>query len=104
MLNKSGLVWLQVKGGLGSESWKEGVVGSGTGLLEALMPEESFACNGLGIKQEDRAQGADGSTLSVTQPESRWLGNPAGTHCLRVEEGVTLAADVAFVGEGRVGF
>lgn len=56
MLNKSGLVWLQVKGGLGSESWEEGVVGSGTGLLEALMPEKSFACKGLGIKQEDRAQ------------------------------------------------
>lgn len=56
MLNKSGLVWLQVKGGWGSESWKEGVVESGTELLEALTPEESFACKGLGIKQEDRVQ------------------------------------------------
>lgn len=55
MLNKSGLVWLQVKGGWGSESQKEGAAGSGTGLLEALVPEESFACKSLGLTQEDGA-------------------------------------------------
>lgn len=100
MLNKSELVWLQVKRGWGSESWKEGVAGSGTGLLDALMPEESFACKSL--TQEDRVSSADCLSHSGTQPESRCLGNPAGTHCLRVEEAFVDEEGLGSMKEGRM--
>lgn len=72
MLNKSELVWLQVKRGWGSEPWEEGAAGSGTGLLEALMPEESFACKSLGLTQEDTVKSEDCLSHNGTQKVGAW--------------------------------
>lgn len=76
----------------GSESEKHS-------CLRRVLPARVWISN-----RKTGCRSADCSSYDGTQPERRCLGNPAGTHCLRVEEGVLLAVEVAFVGEGRVRF